>query len=392
MTAQTLVFVVNNAAFFVSHRLPIALEAQRRGWTVALVTGAAGSTLMEAHSVSRLREAAIAHHRLPFGSASINPLLELWGLIRLVWTLRKLRPDIVHCASPKGMLYGGLAARLAGVPSLVLAVSGLGYAFTGGSARGTRAAMALVSSFLAKFAFGHPNMMAIVQNETDQRWLETHRLCAPQNIRLVPGSGVDLSEFEVAEQSVKKPWVVFPARMLRDKGLIDFVEAVRRTRNNVPQSWRFLLAGVADYKNPSAVPERDIRGWVSEGLVEWLGFVDNMPALLAQASIVCLPSYREGLPKALIEAAAAGCAVITTDTVGCRDAVDSGSTADLVPVADPEALAAALRALIDDPARVSAYGRSGRKLAENRFSIEAILGEVFDIYRRLQYGRTQAAP
>jgi glycosyltransferase involved in cell wall biosynthesis len=378
-----LVFVVNHAAFFVSHRLPIAIEARRRGWNVTLVTGMAGSDTMEGAASAALQDAGIVHHRVPFGSATVNPLRELRGLLALVSVLRRLRPGIVHAASPKGILYGGIAARVARVPALVLAISGMGYAFVDGSDRlGSRRLIGGIFAALSRLAFAHRNLKVIVQNEDDRQWVRNSKLCPPGDVQLIRGSGVDIARFTSPEGTMKLPLVVLPARLLRDKGVVEFVEAVRRIRQQVPD-WRFVIAGAADYRSPSAVSTAEIEGWVADGLVEWPGHVQNIAPLLAQASIVCLPSYREGLPKALLEAAAAGSAVITTDAVGCREAVVAGMTGDLVPVRNVEALASALLALIRDAPRREAYGESGKLLAEQRFSLEAVLAAIFDLYATL---------
>lgn len=340
---------------------------------------------MDSAASAMLAKEGVIQHRLPFGSATINPFGELWGLIRMALLLRRLRPDIVHGASPKGILYGGIAARLAGVPSLVLAISGMGYAFTAGSDGSvSRKFIRSVMTALARRAFGHRNRKVIVQNRDDQQWVIASGLCPRQDVHLIPGSGVDASYFRDPPPSGKEPLVVFPARLLRDKGIMEFVEAVRLIRNQVP-GWRFLIAGAADYRSPTAVPSAQVKGWVAEGTLEWPGHVSDMAILLAEASIVCLPSYyREGLPKALLEAAAAACAIITTDSVGCREAIVAGETGDLVPPRDAPALAAAMLALIEDQQRREHYGRSGKLLALKKFSIESILADIFDLYAVLQ--------
>ncbi len=379
-----LVFVINNAAFFVSHRLPIAVEAKRRGWQITLVTGRAGSDEMENAATAVLAKEGIVHYRLPFGSATVNPFRELWGLVRMALLLRRLRPNIVHGASPKGILYGGIAAQLAGVPSLVLAISGMGYAFTAGSDGGlSRKLIGAVITALARSAFGHRNRKVIVQNLDDERWVIESGLCPREDVHLIPGSGVDESYFREPPVSGKASLVVFPARLLKDKGVMEFVEAVRLIKHQVPD-WRFVVAGVADYRSPNAVSSVEVEAWVAEGLIEWLGYVSDMPSLLTEASVVCLPSYREGLPKALLEAAAAGCAIIAANSVGCREAIVAGETGELVPPRDAHALAATLIALIGDPQRCEAYGRSGRLLARQRFSLEAILTQIFGLYAALQ--------
>ena len=379
----SITFVVNHAAFFVSHRLPIALGARQAGFEVTLLTGQAGSASMEKPAVAALGNAKVPHKRVAFRSSGINPLIELWGLIQLVWHLARNRPDLVHCASPKGLLYGGLAARLCGVNALVLAVSGMGFAFTSaGQGSMLRAFAAKVYRILASVAFRHKNIHVIVQNKDDWATLIDNGLARAEQITLIPGSGVALANFLSAPIEGKQPIVLLPARMLLDKGVVEFVEAARALKAVAP-SWRFVLAGTADYQNPSSVSREQIEAWRAEGIVEWLGHVEDIAPLFAKASIVCLPSYREGMPKSLLEAAAAGCAVVTTDTTGCREAIIPGETGDLVPVRDSTALAAALRSQINNRDRRERYGHAGRKLAVSRFGVEAVIRQTLMIYREV---------
>lgn len=379
--ARSLAFVVNNAAFFVSHRLPIAQSAMSQGWMVHLLTGHAGSPTMESRALKRLVDAGVPHHRLMFRSGGVNPVLELFGLLQMVWLLRRNRPTLVHCASPKGLFYGGIASRLASVPCLVLAVSGMGYAFTSGAV-GNRRFVRWLSRLLARLAYGHKNKCVIVQNQDDARLLIESKLVKPEELLLIPGSGVALEHYIYAPIEAKELMVVLPARMLFDKGVVEFAQAATLLRSRGCR-WQFVLAGTADFENPSAVPTPTIEGWVNEGVLAWWGHVDDMPAVYARASIVCLPSYREGMPKALLEAAAAGCAVVTTDAIGCRDAIVPGVTGDLVPVRDSRALADALQALMDDSPRRLRYGQAGRTLAIERYSVDAVVGRTFAAYQEL---------
>lgn len=374
-------YVVNNAAFFVSHRLVIALAARQAGHEVMLVTGQAGSQTLEAGALLKLEAVAMPHRSVTFSSAGTNLLKEAIGFFQLLSSLRKFRPDIVHCVSPKGVLYGGLAARLMRSRGLVLAVSGMGYLFTS-EFRGWAAALRLGYSQLMKFAFGHPNMRSIVQNHDDWRMLQQGRLARHDQLVLIPGSGVNLKEYEHIEPSARTNLVVLPARVLKDKGVREFAHAARMLRES-GCDWRFALVGTADYQNPSAVPLDEVQGWVLAGYLEWWGHRTDMVSVFAEASIVCLPSYREGMPKALLEAAAAGCAVVTTDVIGCREAVLVGETGDLVPARDTAALASTLLALINDPLRLASYSAAGRRLAASRFGVDAVIERTLAVYQEL---------
>jgi glycosyltransferase involved in cell wall biosynthesis len=384
MNFYRVVFVINNAAFFVSHRLPLAVGARRAGFEVGLITGQAGSEELEAKAAKSLSAVAMPHIRTVWRSAGLNPFVELLGLLQLIFYLLRYRPMVVHCASPKGVLYGGIAARICRIPNLVLSISGMGYAFTESQDNGfIRKAIKAFYASLAGFAFRHPNLRVIVQNHDDKRDLVASGLTDDARLTLIPGSGVNLKLYEDGwEPENKKPMVLLPARMLKDKGVMEFVQAARQVKRLEP-SWRFVLAGAAGYDNPSAISETDIKTWCQDGAVEWLGHVENMVPLFKEAALVCLPSYREGMPKSLLEAAAAGCAVITTDVTGCREAIEPGVTGDLVPVRDASALAAALLSLIKDNTRRNAYGVNGRERAIAMYSLDVVVAQTLEIYRGL---------
>ena len=381
-------YVVNHTAFFVSHRLPLALGAMACGHQVMLATGQAGSLSMETLAERELREKGIAHVRVAFTPSGMNPFTELRGLLQLIRLMRKERPDLVHCASPKGILYGGIAARVAGVRALVIAVSGMGFAFSSSGQQSLlRSISGLAFRSLARLAYGHPNKKVIVQNSEDEQQILGARLATPAQLVLIPGSGVDTRRLGSSSIEAKTNMVLFAARMIFEKGVMEFIDAARIVRRAHPD-WRFVMAGAADYANPSNVSPAQIEAYVAEGVIEWPGLVDDMDSLYFAASIVCLPSYyREGLPKVLLEAAAAGCAVVTTDLPGCREAIIAAKSGDLVPARDARAVAAALQALIEDRARREAYGRAGRELASKRFSIESVVEQVVGIYEKLLANR-----
>jgi glycosyltransferase involved in cell wall biosynthesis len=383
MVEKRIAYVVNHAAFFVSHRLPLADGARRAGFDVQLLTGQAGSKEMERIAVVQLQAAGVIHRRSVFRSSGINPLIELFGLIQLVWFILLFRPDIVHCASPKGVLYGGLAARICKVPGLVLAVSGMGYAYTADTDRsGLRYLVRRVYGALSGFAFHHPNVRVIVQNQEDHQAVVVMGLSQASSLHLIPGSGVDFSLFDGCTAGKKSNMVLLPARMLKDKGVEEFVEAARRIKTVMPE-WRFIMAGAAGYDNPSAIGDAKLQSWQTEGCVEWLGHVDDMVPLFRESAIVCLPSYREGMPKALLEAATAGCAVVTTDVTGCRESVEPGVTGDLVPVRNIDALADTLLSLMKDESRRHAYGVKGQERARALFSLKSVISQTLFIYKDL---------
>ncbi len=377
-----ILYVVNHAAFFVSHRLPIALAARDQGFSIDLITGQAGSPSMEILATEKLKEVRICHKRVSFSSSGLNPITELIGLLQLINAVNKIKPDIIHCISPKGIIYGGLAARFARVKNLVLAISGMGFAFTqGNSSSQFRNLISKIYTLIFTFILKHPSVRIIVQNDDDRRIVSRMGLNSNQ-IVLIPGSGVELKNLVNLEIESKALIVLLPARMLWDKGVGEFIEAAHQLKSLLPQ-WRFILAGAADYQNPTRVPIGLLEELSADKIIEWVGHVDNMIPYYSQASIVCLPSYREGMPKCLLEAAAAGCAVVTTDTVGCREAILPDVTGFLVPVGDVEALKNALYFLMDNKDLREKFGCSGRELAINKFGLDLVIKSTLSIYTDL---------
>ena len=237
---------------------------------------------------------------------------------------------------------------------------------------------------LLKLALGGHNARLILQNPDDVALFQRAGLVDASQVRLIPGSGVDCSRFlpDPDREPCPRLRVLLPARLLWDKGLAEYVQAARLLRAEGRQI-DFLLAGDPDPGNPAAVPEPEVRGWVDEGMVEWLGHVNDMPALLRSVDIVALPSYREGLPKGLIEAAASGCALVTTDVPGCREVVTHEVDGLLVPVRDGHALAGAIGRLQDDPQLRVQLTDAGRRKALEQFDERIVIRDTIAVYREL---------
>jgi glycosyltransferase involved in cell wall biosynthesis len=376
-----LLYIVNTAAFFCSHRFNLATAARDNGIEVLLLTGLASNTHLEAAATRRLASAGIEHCVTQFTSAKTG-MKDIWGILAMTAAIRAWKPNIIHCVSPKGILYGCIAARLSGAKSLILAVSGMGRLFSGQSGSKTSIVQKLYLWLLKAMTFGK-RVHVIVQNTDDRQLLKTSLNLDDDSITFIPGSGVCVAEYPKVAWSDRDDLVVFPARLLKEKGVVEFVDAASKLKKS-GSTWRFALMGSCDYDNPDVISERTVTDWVNQGLIEWWGHVENVPAVLVKAKIVCLPSYyREGLPKILLEAAAAGCAVVTTDSIGCREAILPGQTGDLVPVRDARALEKALKALIDDPVRQKRYGEAGRLMAAEKFNIEHVINHTLAIYSNM---------
>jgi len=306
----------------------------------------------------------------------MNPFADLRFFLCVRRVIRAVAPTLVHNVTVKPVLYGTLAARLAGVQGIVNAISGLGYAFSDKS----RWVLAAVLRQAYRFALHGARVHVIFQNDDDAREFAAAGLVRASQITKIRGSGVDLRHFWPAdEDSTEPPLVLLPARMLRDKGITEFVRAAQLLCRD-GCSARFVLAGRLDHNNPAAFTRSELEQLLRDAPVEWLGHVEDMPALLRRAHIVCLPSYREGLPKSLIEACAVGRPIVTTDVPGCRAVVADGLNGLLVPPRDAEALAAALRRLIPDKELRAFLGRAARQRAEREFSVDSVVAQTLALY------------
>lgn len=375
MSNKCLLFVVNCPAFFLSHRLPLALSARDEGFNVQIAT-------MDGKHVEKIEQMGFVHHVLPLSRSGRNPLKELFTFFSMWRLFRQVRPDLVHLVTIKPVLYGGIAARMLKVPGVISAISGLGFLFTKRSSLKV-SILRNIALFFYRLSLNHPNQRIIFQNPTDKNLLVKAGGIHEDKIRLIRGSGVDLKNYSMKIDSANVPIVVMASRLLKDKGVHEFVEAARiLTSKNIKA--RFQLIGERDLGNPECVSDSSIQLWKEEGIVECLGYCSNIPELFSKAHIVTLPSYYgEGLPKVLIEAAACGCATITTDMPGCRDAIEPDITGLLIPARNVEALVQAIEQLIEDPDLRNKMAIAGRDLAEREFGIEKVVKAHMQIYYEL---------
>jgi glycosyltransferase involved in cell wall biosynthesis len=376
MHGHRLLIVVNDLGYFISHRILIANAARHSGFDVHVAFGYSRD-----EDLKLLREQGTGLHYVPIRRGGMNPITDLRSFFLLWGLFRRLQPDLIHLITIKPVLYGGIVARLTGVPAVVAAMAGLGFVFTRRS--GLRiAALHRSVETLFRWALNHPNQILIFQNQYDRDQILSLTRSPLQETRLIRGSGVNLTDCMMLPEPSGTPIVVMAARLLRDKGVVEFVEAARILhRSGI--SLRFWLVGEPDLENPTSLSKKAIQVWREEGIVEFLGHRKDVPEIYAQAHIVVLPSYREGLPKSLIEAAACGRAVVTTDVPGCRDAIEPGITGLLVPPRDAQALADAIKCLIQDPVLRNSMAEAGRALAEREFDISKVTTAHLQIYMEL---------
>jgi glycosyltransferase involved in cell wall biosynthesis len=374
ITLRRIVFVVNSCRFFLSHRLPVAQAVAAAGYEVHVATPPCDES-------GELQRHGFVYHSIPMSRSGQNPLVELVTFVRLLALFWRLRPDLVHLVTIKPVLYGGIACRLSPVRAMVAAISGLGSVFRARSLTGLLRRFAV--SRLYRVSLGGRRVAVIFQNESDRNLLVRVASLPVWKANLIRGSGVNLAEYKVRPEPEGEVRAVFASRRLGEKGVRDFVDAARLLRNRGVKV-DCLLVGEPDPGNPTTVQQHELDAWRDEGVVQCLGFRSDIAALFAGCHMVVLPSYYgEGLPKVLMEAAASGRAVVTTDHPGCRDAIIPGRTGLLVPLCDPEKLADAMEHIVDCADERKAMGLEGRKLAEKEFSVDTVVWQHMEIYRGL---------
>jgi glycosyltransferase involved in cell wall biosynthesis len=369
-----ILFVDNQVRDFLQYRMRLAHRLRDAGFDVHVA-------VPREPGLEDISRQGLTVHIVSIRRKSTRLLDELrcWiSLLRLYW---RLRPTLVHHICLKPTLYGGIAARIAGVPAVVGMLTGLGHLFTAGTVK-TRVLRWIVTRGLG-FSCGHHNQYVILQNQDDCDCLVTSGAVPRDRAVIIKGSGVDLSLFRPKPEPDGPPVVLMACRLLWAKGVGEFVAAARALRARGIRA-RFLLLGAPDPGHPGAVPVPVLEHWCNAGDIEWLGWCDDMPAFIAQSHIVCLPSsYGEGIPRIVVEAAASGRPIVTTNSPGCREVVRHGQNGLLVPVCDEEALIAALARLIENPPVRAAMGTRGREIAAIEFSVEQVMDTYLAVYRSL---------
>lgn len=371
---KTLLMVTNVDWFFISHRLCIAQEASKQGWKVIVACEDTGRS-------SEIKSKGIEFVDFSFSRSGTNPIDELKTLWKFFILYKKVNPDVVHHITLKPVIYGSFVAKLLNVKSVLNAISGLGYTFTEGR-KGTVQSMMIR---LMKFGFNKRNVNFIFQNEDDYKELQHLKVLNSKNsINFIKGSGVDLDEFIFTPlPNGERIKILLPTRMLWDKGVNELREASNILRDKYYSKVTFILAGLADEDNKAGVPAVFLKSWEDGQYVKWIGYQKDMVAVYRNSDIVTLPSYREGMPKSLIEACAIGRPIVTTEAIGCKECVEEGFNGFKVPVKSIKELAVALERLIIDSDLREKMGRYSRNKAENEFSQSTVVDKHLQIYNNL---------
>ncbi len=380
-----IIFFANTEWYLYNFRLPLACYLRDQSHDVVMLSP-------PGPYLAHLQAAGFRTLTIPMQRRSLNPLRELAVMNDICRLYAEERPDLVHHFTIKCVVYGALVARLTRIPACVNAVTGLGHVFTDHS-RKNRLLRSPVRALL-RLALGGVNSRLIVQNPDDQAVFEHASLIDPRHIRLIRGSGVDTERFRPDPERLRTtpPYlrrgsgslnILLASRLLWEKGIGEYVAAARQLRQDGIAA-EFWLAGDPDPGNPASITPEQLVEWRQEGHVSLLGHVDDMPALLAQTDMAVLPSYREGVPRSLIEAAACGLPLIATDAPGCREIVQHGVNGLRVPPKDATALANAIRQLCQDPAARQRMGQASRAKVLAEFDERRVFEQTWAVYQELQ--------
>lgn len=374
MRLKKLLLVANVDWFFISHRLCIAEEAVREGWDVTVACEDTGRA-------EEIRAYGIKFVDLSFSRSGTNPKQELRTLLAFYKLYKKVEPDVLHHITLKPVIYGTFISKLLKTPAVLNAVSGLGYNFTGTR----RGPVQKTMIQLMRYGFKRKNLAFIFQNKDDLAELRDMGVIQPKNkIHFIKGSGVDLTKFINTGFTVgERVKILLPTRMLWDKGVAELRAASEILKNEYHNKISFILAGLADEDNKAGVPSSYLTDWEDGEYVKWIGYKKEMAPIYNDSDIVVLPSYREGMPKTLIEACAAGRPIVTTDAIGCRECVDENVNGFKVPVKSTLELAEAIKKLVDNETLRISMGKASRKKAEREFDQKEVIKKHLLIYEEL---------
>lgn len=368
-----LLMIVNEDRFFLSHRKDIALAAQEAGWDVTVVCKDTGRR-------QEVETLGLKVLELPINPTGMNIMQELRTLWFLYTLYIKNSDAVVHHVGLKNILWGGFAAKLTRVRGVVNAVSGLGTIFSGDkmgiTAKGILAVM--------RFANRRKRVKVIFQNQEDRMLFLQHGVITEDQAEFIKGSGVNLNEFKyVPELESETLKVAFTARMVKEKGVKEVIEAAERLRKAYEGRVEFWLCGRLTV-NADAVSREELESRCDGRYIRWLDFQKDIKTILEQCHIMAFPSYyREGVPKSLIDACAVGRPIVTTNSIGCKDVVDDGVNGFLIPVKDSEALAEKLHILIENKELRVRMGKAARERAELEFALEKVIMKHLEIYNKV---------
>jgi glycosyltransferase involved in cell wall biosynthesis len=366
-----ILYVVANDDYFLSHRLHLAIASLKAGYKVSLLTAKSSKS-------GYIESLGIKVFNVSFVRGSTNLLTELKTIYRIYKIFKKLKPQIIHNVGLKPSIYGSLIANFLKFDKVINAISGMGYAFTEKTLKAKIISFLIKTSFV--LVFNKKNHTIIVQNHDDERFFQ--KIVKKPSINVIYGAGVNIKDFQFTQEPSSKPYVVtLVSRILKTKGVYEFIEAAKilKSDKTVPD-FIFQLVGEPDFQNPASIGNNEIKSWQSQELIKYLGKRDYINEIYKNSHIAVLPSYREGLPKSLLEAASCGRPIVSCDVTGCNVVVQDGYNGILVEVKNSRALAQAIKNLLCDKDKRIQMGKNGRNLVEEKFSELIVQEQTLKLY------------
>ena len=380
---KKILFIVNHLAFFSSHRSNIVELLLKKNYKSLVVAGQPASKIMEEIAINDLKRKKINFRRVYLSSfISLNIFKEFLGLVQICYQIIKFKPNIVHAISPKIILISIIINKFLSIKNLILAISGMGNLFVESKSIKYKILKKIYIFFL-KTIRKSKNITIIVQNNADKLFFEEIIKLSKNQIRLIKGSGVETKKFSILKKNEKKKIILLSSRLVVEKGIKEFVSAARILKYNFPE-WKFVIVGASDYSSSSMIKKNNLNKIRFVENIEWLGYVKNMNKMIEKSSIICLPSYREGLSKSLIEGAMMGKPIITTLAPGCKDTIIKNITGFAVPVKSIFALVTKLRLLMSNEKLRDGMGVRAKIFAQNNFSSKKILKKIYNLYKQLE--------
>ena len=364
-----ILFVVNDDSFFISHRLPLAINAQKAGFEVHILSGISDESC-------EIYKHKFKIYKLNLKKTSINPFKFWQSLFKVIQVLISIKPDVLHLITVKPIIWGGVASKIFKPKVVIASVTGLGQIYT--DQRFSSLFIKKIIEILYRIAYNEKsNKFFIFQNKFDKEYIQKLLKLDKDKIIMTNGAGVYLDKYTCKPFPKGKPVFLFASRLLKAKGLLDFIDAANFVKNA-----KFLIAGKFDLLNRDSIDKGILQKCIDEGKVEYLGYVDDMCNLINRSSVVVLPSYYgEGLPKILIEASACGRPIITTNLPGCKDAVIDGKTGYYISAKSPKSIADKMNIFVNYPEKITNMGNESRKLAEKKFDINKVIQKHMILYK-----------
>jgi glycosyltransferase involved in cell wall biosynthesis len=381
MKNKKLLFLSNHAAFFVSHRINIFYESLKKKYHFYLIFGKPASEKMEKSAIKKLKKENVKFLNFNYSNNSISLLNDFSSMISMIRFIRKYNPKIIHSASPKANIYAGILAKLFSKVCLVMSFSGMGYLYTEKKLNFFLNIKKIIFDVLISFIFSKHNKRVIVQNNHDYFLLKKKfNINTKHLIKIKGGSGVDIKKFSKIKKKTKN--VVMISRVLKNKGVLEFFKAAKLLKLKYPE-WKFIIVGSLDYNSPDKIDLDIINYYKKKKLVSFLGYKENISNILANTEIFCLPSHREGMPKATLEALAAGVPVVTSNAIGCIESILPNKNGLICKQKNYKSLAFEVEKLIINPKLRKKFSINARKYAKSNLSINNVSKKIFEVYEDL---------